>query len=47
MVKGAPVLRIPEPVELSELVLDSEDVLRPLGPRTSDDVLRLLELRVE
>jgi hypothetical protein len=31
VVKWAPVLRIPEPVELSELALDSEEALRPPG----------------
>lgn len=41
VVKGAPVLRIPEPVELSELVLDSDEALRPPGACTSVDV-RLL-----
>ena len=41
VVNVAPVLRMPEPVELSELVLDSEEALRPPGACTSVDVRRL------
>lgn len=40
-VNGAPVLRIPEPVELSEPVLESDDALLAAGVCTSEDVLLL------
>lgn len=38
-VKGAPVLRIPEPVELSEPVLESDEALLVAGAWVSVEVL--------